>query len=175
MHSTKVMCIRGISGPYFPALGLNMEIYKINICIPSKCRKIQTRKTPNTDKFHAVMSYVSSHKKFHFLLTCKTVLYFINFCLSLKRFRIVDDYRLCKRLSKSNKRIVDTDCIKPKTYLTVIQWTMYQCTWPTNFIKILILIVSPLMKFSIRENTFLGKFNPFKKTRNSLKKWPLNL
>ena len=33
-----------MSGPYFPAFGLNTEIYGVNLRIQSKCRKIWTRK-----------------------------------------------------------------------------------------------------------------------------------
>ena len=40
--------------PYFPAFGLNTEIYRVNLPIQSKCGKIQTRKSPNTDTIHAV-------------------------------------------------------------------------------------------------------------------------
>ena len=32
-----------ISGPYFPAFGLNMERYKVSLCIQSECGKIRTR------------------------------------------------------------------------------------------------------------------------------------
>ena len=32
-----------ISGPYFPVLGLNTEIYEVNLHIQSECRKIRTR------------------------------------------------------------------------------------------------------------------------------------
>ena len=32
-----------ISGPYFPAFGLNTEIYSVNLCIQSEYRKIRTR------------------------------------------------------------------------------------------------------------------------------------
>ena len=32
-----------ISGPYFPAFGLNTERYKVSLCIQSKCGKIRTR------------------------------------------------------------------------------------------------------------------------------------
>ena len=38
----------------FPAFGLNMEIYSVNLCIQSKCGKIQTRRTLNTNTFYAV-------------------------------------------------------------------------------------------------------------------------
>ena len=35
------------SGSYFPAFGLNMEIYSVNLRIQSKCGKIRTKKTPS--------------------------------------------------------------------------------------------------------------------------------
>ena len=41
-------------GLYFPLFRLNMEIYRGNLCIHSKCGKIQTRNTPNMDTFYAV-------------------------------------------------------------------------------------------------------------------------
>ena len=40
----------------FSALGLNMENYRINLHIQSECGKVWTRKTSNTDTFHAVCS-----------------------------------------------------------------------------------------------------------------------
>ena len=53
-HCVKAACIWSYSGPYFPAFGLNTEIYGVSLCIQSKCGKIRTRITPNTDTFHAV-------------------------------------------------------------------------------------------------------------------------
>ena len=50
----KNVCLRSFSGPNFPAFGLNMEIYFVNLRIQSKCRKIRTRKTENTDSSHAL-------------------------------------------------------------------------------------------------------------------------
>ena len=41
-------------GPYFPVLGLNTEIYGVNLRIQSKYRKTRIRKTPHLDIFHAV-------------------------------------------------------------------------------------------------------------------------
>ena len=38
----------------FPAFGLNMEIYCVNLRIQSKCGKIRTRRTTNTNTFYAV-------------------------------------------------------------------------------------------------------------------------
>ena len=42
------------SDPYFPAFGLNTERYGVSHRIQSECGEIPTRKTPNTDTFHAV-------------------------------------------------------------------------------------------------------------------------
>ena len=42
------------SGLYFPALGLNTEIYRVSLHIQSECGKILTRITPNKDTFCAV-------------------------------------------------------------------------------------------------------------------------
>ena len=53
-HCVNSVCIRSFSGLYFSAFGLNMEIYGVNLCIQSKCRKRRTRITPNTDTFYAV-------------------------------------------------------------------------------------------------------------------------
>ena len=44
---------------YFPAFGLNTEIYTANLRIQSECGKIQTRNTLNTNSFH---EYVQSSK-----------------------------------------------------------------------------------------------------------------
>ena len=49
-QSVKSGRIRSYSGVHFPALGLNTERYEI-----SKCGKMRTRITPNTDIFHAVI------------------------------------------------------------------------------------------------------------------------
>ena len=47
----KSVPIRSLSDPYFPAFGMNTEK---PLRILSECRKIRTRKTPNTDTFHTV-------------------------------------------------------------------------------------------------------------------------
>ena len=43
-HYVKSIQIRSFSGPYFPAFGLNIEIYGVNLRIQSEYRKIRTRK-----------------------------------------------------------------------------------------------------------------------------------
>ena len=59
MRCTHKHCLKSIrtwsfSGLYFPAFGLNTEIYFVNLGIQSEFRKIWTTKTPSTDTFHAV-------------------------------------------------------------------------------------------------------------------------
>ena len=54
-HSIKKIRIWSFSGPYIPAFWLNTEIYGVNIRIQSDYGNIRTRKTPNTDTFHAVI------------------------------------------------------------------------------------------------------------------------
>ena len=41
-----------------------MEIYSVNLRIQSECGKIRTRKTPNTDNFHAVKYIIVFSKTF---------------------------------------------------------------------------------------------------------------
>ena len=43
-----------ISGPYFPAFGLNTERYFVSLRIQTEGGKIRTTITPNTDTFYAV-------------------------------------------------------------------------------------------------------------------------
>ena len=56
----KSVRIRSFSGPYFPAFGLNTDRYRVSLHLQSKCRKIRTRKTSNTDPFYAVPHIVIS-------------------------------------------------------------------------------------------------------------------
>ena len=44
------------SCPYFLAFGLNTERYRVSLRIQSEYRKIRTRKTPNADTFHSVLT-----------------------------------------------------------------------------------------------------------------------
>ena len=53
-HCVKNVRIRSFPSPYFPAFGLNTQIYPVNIHIQSKCSNIQTRKTTNKGTFFAV-------------------------------------------------------------------------------------------------------------------------
>ena len=64
-HCLKSVRIRRYSGPYFLAFGMNAERYSVSLRIRSKCRKIRTRITPNTDTFYAVHLNESNCPEFH--------------------------------------------------------------------------------------------------------------
>ena len=64
-HCMKSVCICRFSGSYFPAFGLNTERCGVSPLIQSECGKIRTRKTPNTDTFHAVFATVERRKDNH--------------------------------------------------------------------------------------------------------------
>ena len=55
IHCVKRVRIQSYSCPHFPAFRLNTERYGVSLRIQSKCGKIRTRITPNTDTFYAVM------------------------------------------------------------------------------------------------------------------------
>ena len=50
LRFAKIVYIQDFSGPYFPAFGLNTDQMRTEFV------KIPTRKTPNTDTIHAVLS-----------------------------------------------------------------------------------------------------------------------
>ena len=56
----KIVRVRGFSGPYFPAFGLNKERHSVSLLIQSECEKIRTRETPNADTFHTVIPMLLS-------------------------------------------------------------------------------------------------------------------
>ena len=68
--------IRSFSGPYFPAFGLTTERYSVSLQIKSQCGKIQARKSPNKDSFHAVHILSTALLFCHHL--CSTDLYAVN-------------------------------------------------------------------------------------------------
>ena len=55
-YCVKSVRIRSFSGPDFPAFGLNTERFGVSLRIQSQCGKMQTRKTPNRNTFHAVFN-----------------------------------------------------------------------------------------------------------------------
>ena len=55
LHYVKSVCIRSFSDRYFRAFGLNSDRYSVSLRIQFEFWKLRTRKTPNTDTFHAVL------------------------------------------------------------------------------------------------------------------------
>ena len=53
-HCVESVHIRSFSGPYFPTFGLNTVRYGVSLRIQPEYGEIWTRKTPNTETFHAV-------------------------------------------------------------------------------------------------------------------------
>ena len=53
-HYIKSVRIRSVSGRHFLAFGLNTEVYSVNLRIQSEYGKMQTRKAPKTESYHAV-------------------------------------------------------------------------------------------------------------------------
>ena len=56
IHRVKSVRIRSYSGPHFPTFGLNTERYSISLCIQSKCGKMRTKITANTENFYVVIA-----------------------------------------------------------------------------------------------------------------------
>ena len=64
-HCVKNVRIRSFSCQYYPTFRLNTERYGVSLRILSKYGKMWTRKTPNTDTFHAVfMNFTKTPTKF---------------------------------------------------------------------------------------------------------------
>ena len=65
--SWKVSKYGVIFGPYFPAFGLNTEIYRVNLRVESECREIQTR---NNSVFGHFWRSVNLGQKLNHCFTC---------------------------------------------------------------------------------------------------------
>ena len=79
-----------ISGPYFPAFGLNMERYEISLRIQSQCGKIRTRNYSVFGHFSRseVYDFWFSSKEINFENALLNVLLFLNLS---KKFKILND------------------------------------------------------------------------------------
>ena len=84
------------SGPYFLVFGLNMESYSVSLCIYSKCGKIRTRNTLNTDNVHPVQCthlfqcfQVFHRKCFRMWPLVTTSVILESLLLNLNRFHIL--------------------------------------------------------------------------------------
>ena len=60
----KSVLIRSFPGPHFPAFGMNTKRYSVPLRIQSKCEKMRTRITPNTDTFYGVSKNIMPFKNF---------------------------------------------------------------------------------------------------------------
>ena len=54
-HCVKSVQMRNFSGPYFPVIGLNTEIYSVNLLTKSETGKYGPEKTPYLDTFLALV------------------------------------------------------------------------------------------------------------------------
>ena len=104
LHCVKIVRIRSFSGPYFPAFGLKTERCGVSLRIQSECAKMQTRKTPNTDTFHAVSVHfrpVFSSVSIRSRRTDPTIIYLFKVNNRSTRKR----YEICLKLTiKATKR-----------------------------------------------------------------------
>ena len=91
IHCVKSARIRGFSGPHFTAFELNVERTGASLRIQSECGKMQSRKTPNTDTFHAVI-FVNISQKMVFVLSK------LRICLRLLIKSFIENYIFFKKL-----------------------------------------------------------------------------
>ena len=107
----KSVCIWSYSGTHFPAFGLNTERYRAFVPIQSKCGKMWTRITPNTDTFYAMRAH--SYCSFASLKWCgKThvqhIFFFINndkMLSSLLKF--INIFLLARSFERREQNICD--------------------------------------------------------------------
>ena len=76
--------IRSFSGLYFPAFGLNTEIYSVSLHIQFECGKIRARKTPKKDTFDVVNGKLST-KHIPYIILNRT---FITFSIKALTFNM---------------------------------------------------------------------------------------
>ena len=114
----KSVRIRSYSGPHFSAFGLNTERYCVSLHIQSKCGKMPTRKTPNTDLFYAVKANTITYRKsFLFPKEMEFNLFSAFPCLAvfifLPKYKIYPDESFTKNLA-SEKQIFDALAVDVK-------------------------------------------------------------
>ena len=62
LHCVKSVHIGRFSGPHFPAIGLNTEIYSVNLCIQSEAEKCGPEKLRIETLFTQCIFYAVTHK-----------------------------------------------------------------------------------------------------------------
>ena len=112
--------------PYFPTLGLNTERDGVSLCFQSKCGKIRTRKTPNTDTFHEYFKEDENMKHFLFDLILQVNLFspsipFLYFWC----FQGYIEMEHCQNLVLNNHGMLRSSINKIKIFAYV--WLLYIC------------------------------------------------
>ena len=79
---------RSFSSPYFPAFVLNTKRYSVSLRVHSECGKTRTRKTPNTNTFHAVnvFDFIHDWKNIQTINKRKTQ---DNYIITQKQFNVI--------------------------------------------------------------------------------------
>ena len=112
LHYVEGVRIRSFSGPYFPAFGLNTERYTVSLRIQSEYRKIQTRITPNTDTFYAVLISIIWYL-LHSLWIKASVIFLFTACNSLEFFL------------ETFFSVISVSCRHSRTWMHEQMWTHY--------------------------------------------------
>ena len=109
-HCVKSVRIRSYSGPHFPAFGLNTERYEVSHRIQLKFGKMVTRKTPNTDTFHAFRSKdLQTQKMWSCVLKAIwTILNIVNMLLNLKTNKDEAATNITKAMSPLTQTCTDS-------------------------------------------------------------------
>ena len=135
LHCVKSVRIRSFSGPYFPAFGLNTEKYSVYLPIQSECGKIQTKKTPNTDTFYAILITWWYHENGHELLSFNCIVKWALLFAHLRTvkissrsmlaawpslpvpYEVLSDFKYCLTLLKRrNLTLMLSDYIRDEEY-----------------------------------------------------------
>ena len=99
VHCVKSVRIRSFSCQYFPTFGLNTRRYSVSLRIQSECGTIRTRKTPNTDTFHAVVFF---HKKILKELSLNSFFHLINEDLWNPHYGVILSHFLAQNLANQD-------------------------------------------------------------------------
>ena len=108
-HCVKSVRIRSFSGPHFSAFGLNTKRYSESLRIQSKCGKMRTRITPNTDTFYAVYRFLSAITTKSICEKCFTFPRFVDLKIQKTCFLVSGFFKpifwqkltLCQKLCKN--------------------------------------------------------------------------
>ena len=82
--------MRSFCGPYFPALGLNVEIYRVNLRIQSECRKIRTRNDQ--------ICFRTLPMQCHFVVPRKSTKSLPSITLHIRKYRELKKQIICEKI-----------------------------------------------------------------------------